>query len=242
MIQVIEKKFRLENPYKPDEKIVQDVIISDTPQYDYEGSPWVAIDTEFLTLDLPYDRLCVIQIASPGAADDEQRVEFVWVWEQVKSGHNLHKKVEKLLQSFFEREDLEVLMHVSTADLPRLAKLINEQEFQGKLFDTKAAARVVIRNTNRYGMDDLITNLVNPKFNKDKYITGSQWDLQPAVWSDKMIEYAMNDVLYLHPLKIALERIALRRGLDHHLDVAMKALPMVNQLYLTGLTEQIFGY
>jgi ribonuclease D len=132
-------------------------------------------------------------------------------------------------------------LHVATSDLPRL-ELFSDTKFKGKLFDTKVAAKIILTNTDKVGMDDLITQLINPKFQKDRNITASLWDLDPEQWSDKMIEYAMNDVLYLHALRNSLENLAEKRNLSEVLEDSMEALPNVCQLYKYGYDASVLTY
>lgn len=234
------KKFRLKNPFKPDEQIQQEVIVSDSPQYNYEDSPWVAIDTEFLNLNLERDQLCVIQIASPDPERHEhQRIEVIWVWEKLNI--NQAEDITSLITSLFERKELELLMHVSSADFPRIAQLTAEK-FQGKLFDTKVGGKIALTNTNNHGMEDLIKALIDPNFSKDNTQTGSQWDLSPEMWGDKAIEYAMNDVIYLRPLQLQLQRIADRRGTADVLSEAQSIMPTIANLYRAGYSEKILSY
>lgn len=242
MSTILSAKFKQPNPYRPDETITQEVIISDTPTLDYSHCDWVAIDTEFLGLNIEHSQLCVVQIASPGvdftAENPHQRIEIIWVWQKIKEQDN---ELRRFFAQMLEREDLEMIMHVSTADLPRLELLANSS-LRGKLFDTKAAAKVVLTSTSNYGMEDLITNMINPSFQKNKTETGSQWDLHPLSWTDKMAEYAMNDVYYLHALKLNLEKIAQRRGAEELLATTMKAMPAVCQLYKHGYSVSVFTY
>ena len=234
----IQKKFRINNPYKPDENVVQEVLIGDAPNYQYKDVPWVALDTEFINLNIPYSKLCVIQIASPDeTAPSKQRIEVLWVWQKRQQ----KTPASDLIADLLRRKDLEMIMHVSTADLPRLEKFAQEK-ISCKLFDTKVAGRIVLTTTNDHSMANLVNSLIDPKFIKDKTQTGSQWDLEPESWDDKMTEYAFKDVLYLHPLKLALERLSQRREVDKILAETMRIMPAVCHLYSEGFTESILSY
>lgn len=240
-MELYRKKFRLANPLRLDQSLSQEVVIGTTPFYDYSDSPWVAIDTEFLSLKLPYDQLCTIQIASPHPEDPQlQRVEVIWVWQRDNSAEDTIETQEKIA-ALLGRKDLEIIMHVSSADLSRLEKFANT-ELRGKVFDTKVGARIALTNTDRHGMDDLITNLIDPRFTKDRRVTSAQWDAHPKYWEDKMIEYAMNDVIFLRALELRLTEIAERRGHGDLLQRTMATLPTVSALYRHGLDEHILGY
>lgn len=234
------RKYKIRNPYKPDETVSQEVLISDSLQYDYSSCAWVAIDTEFLNLNIDHDTLCLVQLASPSPEDPEQlRVELVWVWEKLTNGETAD--LQNQFKAILDRPDLTVIMHVATADLPRIEKFSNTK-LNGKLFDTKVAAKVSLRNVNSYGMAELISTLIDPRFSKDKAISTSQWDSNPEMWEDKAFEYAMNDVIYLHPLKERLSDVAERRGYSELLDGVMASLPAITRLYLHGFDERVLSY
>jgi ribonuclease D len=241
MAELFTKKYKLANPYKPDEKITQEVVVSDEPTFDYEDSPWLAIDTEFLDLKLAYSKLCVVQIASPHPDDLQRiRVEVIWVWEKIKSGEM--KALNRTFEQILSDEKKQLIMHVSTADLPRIQTLANNQPLKGKLFDTKVAGKIVITNSRSHGMDDMISSLIDPSFQKDKKITATQWDLHPQMWPDKAVEYAMGDVLYLHPLMLQLEEMAERRDQAELLQETMKIMPQVCNLYNSGYDVSVLTY
>jgi ribonuclease D len=233
------KKYKLSNPYKPDEQIIQEVVVSDEPVYDYSKSKWVAIDTEFINLNFENSLLCVIQIASPDPENEErQRVEVLFVRDKVRSGED--KSLREHINKILSNKDVEVLMHVSTADLPRVEKFANT-ELAGTLYDTKVAAKMVMYS-EKNGLDDLVATLIDPRFSKDKLVTMSQWDLPFEEWSDKMVEYAMRDVIYLHPLQIYLNELADRRDMGQLVEQIMQALPAVTRLYKHGLSVNALTY
>ncbi len=234
------KKFKIRNPLKADEFITQEVVISDSIQFDYSSSKWVAIDTEFLDLRIEYDNLCTIQISSEDPDNEQmQRVEIIWVWKKIID--NNYADIRNFLKTLLLNKNLEILMHVSTSDLPRLQKIAQSQ-VDAQIFDTKVAGKIVMTNSISYGLDDLITRLVNPKHQKDKNVTFSIWDQIPNIWEDKMIEYAMKDVIYLNALKLRLIEIAKRRKIESLLENTMKIMPQLSNLYLNGYDEKVLAY
>jgi|GEM_PF-7050416 len=238
------RKFKIRNPYKPDEFVTQELVVTATPTVDYSSVPWVAIDTEYLSFNPLIDQLCCIQIASPIADMPEKlAIETIWVYETLRAG-KMSAEYNELLEKLapiLDREDIEVLMHVSTSDMPRLQKALGKK-FQGKLFDTKVAGKIVQTNTGAWGMNDLISQLIDPKFTKDPKLTTSQWDSEPETWSDNMLEYSLNDVIYLHPLKEALLRVAERRGTSGLVKDTMAIMPTVCDLFQKGYTENVLSY
>lgn len=233
------KNYKLRNPLKPDEFVKQQVLVGNKPQYDYKNCDWVAIDTEFLSLDIHQDQLCVIQIASPDPElQGAQRVEVVWTFgatqEEIESTRDL-------ISQFLTNDDLRLIVHLATADLVRLTKFTNSP-VKARIFDTKVSSKIVLTNTNQHGLSSLIQNLVDPHFNKDKAQTSSQWDLSPLYWTDAMVEYAALDVYYLFGLMSQLQKIAERRGTIHLVQKANKILPEICDLVSSGYNVNVLTY
>jgi ribonuclease D len=233
------KKFRLPNPENVDEKLIQEVSYSNRPQYDYTNAKWLAVDTEFINLDITRDKLCAIQIASLDKHGKLQ-LEVIWVWEANFSDEQL-KIHKEFWRELLNKEDLELIMHVSSADLSRIEKLA-DFEFKGKVFDTKTAGKIALTNTDNHSMDFLINYLVDPHFSKNKSAQVEEWDHHPNEWSDAMYEYAALDVYYLHTLKERLLEVADRRGLTGLVNKAMTALPAISSLMRHGYDESVLVY
>ena len=138
-------------------------------------APWVGLDTEADSLHAYPEKLCLIQLSIPGA---EVLVDPL---------ADLH--LEPLWNALDQHE---IILHAADYDL-RL--LYHCHHFRPTtVFDTMWAARLL--GDSRFGLNDLLT--------KDLGITlekGSQkanWGRRPL--TDKMINYALNDVRYLFEL------------------------------------------
>jgi ribonuclease D len=144
-------------------------------------SEWVALDTEADSLHAYPEKLCLIQVGVPGA-------EFL-----VDPLDDLH------LEPLWEAMDHHcIIFHAADYDL-RL--LFRGHHFQpARIFDTMLAARIV--GEPRFGLNDVLNAHLGITLEK-----GSQkanWGRRPLTAA--MVDYALNDVRHLHPLRESLQR------------------------------------
>lgn len=144
-------------------------------------SEWVALDTEADSLHAYPEKLCLIQVGVPGA-------EFL-----VDPLGDLH------LEPLWEAMDHHcIIFHAADYDL-RL--LFRGHHFQpARIFDTMLAARIV--GEPRFGLNDVLNAHLGITLEK-----GSQkanWGRRPLTAA--MVDYALNDVRHLHPLRESLQR------------------------------------
>lgn len=144
-------------------------------------SDWVALDTEADSLHAYPEKLCLLQVGIPGA-------EFL-----VDPLADLH------LEPLWEAMDHHcIIFHAADYDL-RL--LFRGHHFQpAGIFDTMLAARIV--GEPRFGLNDVLNAHLGITLEK-----GSQkanWGRRPL--TPAMVDYALNDVRHLHPLRQSLRR------------------------------------
>ena len=156
----------------------------------------VAIDTETLGLDIQRDRLCVVQLScGDGSAD------VVQIAKGQKEAKNIVKllgddKVTKIFH--FGRFDIAVLYHA----FGTLSK---------NNFCTKIASKLTRTYTDKHGLKDLCKELLEIDLSKAQQ--SSDWGA--AELSEKQMEYAACDVLYLHKLKdILSERLQREKRME----------------------------
>ncbi len=78
------------------------------------------------------------------------------------------------------------------------------------IFDTKIASKVVRTYTDQHGLKNLVFEFCNK--NLDKRSSSSDWNKDINELSDKQLEYAANDVIYLHKIKNELEKMLKREN------------------------------
>ena len=78
------------------------------------------------------------------------------------------------------------------------------------IFDTKIASKVVRTYTDQHGLKNLVYEFCNK--NLDKRVSSSDWNKDINELSDKQLEYASNDVIFLHKIKNELEKMLKREN------------------------------
>lgn len=138
-------------------------------------APWVALDTEADSLHAYPEKLCLLQLAIP---DGSVLVDPL---------ADLH--LEPLWEALDHRE---IIFHAADYDLRLL--------FQGHhfrpsaIFDTMWAARLV--GEPKFGLNDVLTKMLGVTL--EKGAQKANWGRRPL--TDRMVEYALNDVRYLNEL------------------------------------------
>ena len=156
----------------------------------------VAIDTEATGLQIPErDKLSLIQICDANGnvfiiqpnKDNFNAPNLVSVLEDdkiLKIGHFLR----------FDKNALEFFLK---------CKIKN-------IFDTKIASKIVRTYTDSHGLKNLVQEFCNKTL--DKRQGSSDWNKDINELSEKQLEYAANDVIYLHKIKSELEKMLVREG------------------------------
>ncbi len=169
----------------------------------------IAIDTEATGLQIPErDKLSLIQIC-----DEKGNVFIV---QPNKNSFNAPNLV-----SVLENEQILKIGHFLRFDKSALefflkCKLKN-------IFDTKIASKIVRTYTDSHGLKNLVQEFCNKSL--DKRQGSSDWNKDIDELSDKQLEYAANDVVYLHKIKNELEKMLIR---EKRLDIFKKCLEFLD--------------
>lgn len=197
---------------------------NDLPDLKHYQVDAVAIDTETLGLNPHRDRLCVVQI-SPGNGSADVI--------QIDKGQTAAPNLVKLLGDdaitkifHFGRFDLAVLFHAFGV-MPK------------PVFCTKIASRLVRTYTDRHGLKDICSELLEVNLSKQQQ--SSDWGAPDL--SQAQLEYAASDVLYLHRLRTILQQRLIRDGRSEEAAACFEFLPTRSRLDLMGWDEQdIFAH
>ncbi|ATU93089.1 ribonuclease D [Phyllobacterium zundukense] len=197
---------------------------NDLPDLNHYQVDAVAIDTETLGLNPHRDRLCVVQI-SPG----DGSADVIQIEKGQKAAPNLvtllgDDAITKIFH--FGRFDLAVLFHTFGV-MPK------------PVFCTKIASRLVRTYTDRHGLKEICSELLD--INLSKQQQSSDW-AAPEL-SQAQLEYAASDVLYLHRLRTILQQRLDRDGRAEEAAACFEFLPTRSKLDLMGWAEQdIFAH
>ena len=156
----------------------------------------IAIDTEATGLQIPErDKLSLIQIC-----DDNGNVFIIQPNKDNFKAPNLVSVLENnriLKIGHFLRFDKSALEYFLKCKVKNI-------------FDTKIASKIVRTYTDSHGLKNLVQEFCNKSL--DKRQGSSDWNKDINEFSDKQLEYAANDVVYLHRIHDELNKILEREN------------------------------
>ena len=197
-----------------------------TPEIANSFKRSIAIDTEATGLQIPErDKLSLIQIC------DENNNVFI-----IQPDKNNYKAPN--LVKILENEKILKIGHFLRFDK-------NSLEFFLKckiknIFDTKIASKIVRTYTDAHGLKNLVQEFCNKSL--DKRQGSSDWNKDIDELSDKQLEYAANDVIFLHKIKNELEKMLIR---EKRIEIFNKCLGFLDtrvELDQKGFKEDIFEH
>jgi len=154
----------------------------------------IAIDTEATGLQIPErDKLSLIQIC-----DEKENVYIIQPNKKTYKAPNL--------VSVLENDKILKIGHFLRFDKSALEFFLKCK--MKNIFDTKIASKIVRTYTDTHGLKNLVQEFCNK--NLDKRQGSSDWNKDINDLSDKQLEYAANDVIYLHKIKSELEKMLIR--------------------------------
>ena len=156
----------------------------------------IAIDTEATGLQIPErDKLSLIQIC-----DEKENVYIIQPNKKTYKAPNL--------VSVLENDKILKIGHFLRFDKSALEFFLKCK--MKNIFDTKIASKIVRTYTDSHGLKNLAQEFCNK--NLDKRQGSSDWNKDINDLSDKQLEYAANDVIYLHKIKSELEKMLIREN------------------------------
>ena len=156
----------------------------------------IAIDTEATGLQIPErDKLSLIQIC-----DEKENVYFIQPNKKTYKAPNL--------VSILENDKILKIGHFLRFDKNGLEFFLKCK--MKNIFDTKIASKIVRTYTDAHGLKNLVQEFCNKSL--DKRQGSSDWNKDINDLSDKQLEYAANDVIYLHKIKSELEKMLKREN------------------------------
>ena len=156
----------------------------------------IAIDTEATGLQIPErDKLSLIQIC-----DEKGNVYIIQPNKKTYKAPNL--------VSVLENDKILKIGHFLRFDKSALEFFLKCK--MKNIFDTKIASKIVRTYTDAHGLKNLVQEFCNKSL--DKRQGSSDWNKDINDLSDKQLEYAANDVIYLHKIKSELEKMLKREN------------------------------
>jgi ribonuclease D len=183
----------------------------------------LAIDGEFMGLNVHRDRLCLLQIY------DGQGLVHIVQFNGNYDAPNLKKLLSDALR--------EKLFFYARADMKWIAHYLGVMTENNVCL--RIASRIARSFTQDHDLEVVVKNMLGIKIAKDQQ--SSDWGA--AELTAAQLDYACNDVLYLHALREKLDAMMQREG---RLEIAQglyHALPAVIRADLAGWGEEdLLGY
>jgi len=150
--------------------------------------PYVTVDTEFLRERTYYSKLCLVQLAVPGDAEEDAVLV-----DPLADGLSLAP-----LYELFRDERVVKVFHAARQDLEIF--FVEDNVFPRPLFDTQVAA-MVCGFGDQVGYETLVRKVAKAQMDKSSRFT--DWSRRPL--SDAQKKYALGDVTHLRVIYEFLE-------------------------------------
>jgi ribonuclease D len=169
----------------------------------------VAIDTEATGLLIPErDKLSLVQICNEGGD--------VYVIQPDRTNYKMPNLV-----SILQNEKILKIGHFLRFDKSALEYFLKCKI--KNIFCTKIASKICRTYTDAHGLKNLVLEFCNKKIDKNQ--GSSDWNKNINDLNEKQLEYAANDVIYLHKIKAELEKMLIR---EERMDIYKKCLEFLD--------------
>ena len=152
----------------------------------------IAVDGEFMGLNVRRDPLCLIQISTGNK--DAHIVQFD------RKNYNAPNLVKLL-----ENSEITKIFHFGRADIAHIKYYLKTET--NNILDTKIASKLARSYSDNHSLKTLIKEFINVDISKQFQSSDFGGELTPA-----QLKYCANDVIYLHKIHEELEKILLREN------------------------------
>jgi len=152
----------------------------------------IAIDGEFMGLNVRRDPLCLIQISTGNS--DAHIVQFD------RKNYNAPNLVKILYN-----KDIIKIFHFGRADLAHIKYYLKTET--NNILDTKIASKLARSYSDNHSLKTLIKEFINIDISKQFQNSDFGGELSPA-----QLKYCANDVIYLHKIHEELNKILEREN------------------------------
>ena len=164
---------------------------SDLPD-DLDLGNLIAVDGEFMGLNIRRDPLCLIQISSGNS--DAHIIQL----------DRLSYKAPNLI-NLLKNDKITKIFHYGRADLAFIKYYLKTET--NNILDTKIASKLSRSYSDNHSLKTLIKEFINVDISKQFQSSDFGGELTPA-----QIKYCANDVIYLHKIHEELNKILIREN------------------------------
>jgi len=182
----------------------------------------IAIDCEFMGLNVERDRLCLVQISN-GNND----AHIIQVDKENYNAPNLKKLlIDKNINKIF---------HYARSDLLFIKKYLNVDVENVNC--TKIMSKIARSYSDKHGLKDLIKEFIGLDVSKHLQTSDFGGNL-----SDKQLQYCAKDVIYLHKIFQELNKILVRENRINLYKETIKFLPTRVKLDFASFKEDVWSH
>ena len=189
---------------------------------DLELGNVIAVDGEFMGLNVKRDPLCLIQI-STGKSD----AHII----QLDRSNYVAPNLTKIL----ENDKIKKIFHYGRADLAHIKYYLKANT--NNILDTKIASKLARSYSDNHSLKTLIKEFKNIDISKQFQSSDFGGELNSA-----QIKYCANDVIYLHEIHTKLEEILIREKRINLYNECLKFLTTRVDLDLAQFKEDIWSH
>jgi len=182
----------------------------------------IAIDGEFMGLNVNRDPLCLLQISS-GNMD----AHIVQLNRETYKAPNLVKLLED--------KNITKIFHYARADLTFIKHYLKIEVLN--IQDTKIQSKLARSYSDKHGLKDLIKEFINIDISKQLQSSDFGGKLTPA-----QLKYCANDVIYLHKINEELNKILVREKRMKLYEDCIKFINTRVNLDLSSFKDDIWSH
>ena len=182
----------------------------------------IAVDGEFMGLNVRRDPLCLIQVSSGNS--DAHIIQFDRENYQAPN-------LVKLLND----ENITKIFHYGRADMAHIKYYLKTETHN--ILDTKIASKLARSYSDNHSLKTLIKEFINVDISKQFQSSDFGGDLTPA-----QLKYCANDVIYLHKIHDELMKILKRENRIELYEKCLKFLHTRVDLDLALFKDDIWSH
>ena len=182
----------------------------------------IAVDGEFMGLNVKRDPLCLIQLSSGNL--DAHIVQL-----------NRKNYVAPNLVKLFANKKVTKIFHYARADMAHIKYYLKVDVENVNC--TKIGSRLARTFSDRHGLKDLIKEIIGVDINKQQQSSDFGGELTTA-----QLKYCANDVIYLHKINDELNKILVRENREGLYKDCLKFLKTRVDLDLASFKNDIWSH
>ena len=189
---------------------------------DLAFSDKIAIDCEFMGLNVERDRLCLVQISNGN--NDAHIIQL----------DRTNYKAPNLIK-LMENESITKIFHYGRADIAHIKYYLKTDT--NNILDTKIASKLARSYSDNHSLKNLIKEFLNIDISKQFQNSDFGGNLTPA-----QLKYCANDVIYLHKIHEELKKILVRENRIELYEKCLKFLKTRVELDLALFKDDIWSH